>query len=86
MRALRAVAIVVLVAACGAVLVAGVDADLIPPGGLRDYFVANGVRETGAVNLVSAIYLGYRVYDTLGQTLVLVLAVTGVAALLGGKG
>jgi multisubunit Na+/H+ antiporter MnhB subunit len=35
-------------------------------------------RETGATNLVSAIYLGYRAYDTLGEALVLLLAVTGV--------
>lgn len=34
--------------------------------------------ETGATNLVSAIYLGYRAYDTLGEALVLLLAVTGV--------
>ncbi|MFP4301192.1 MAG: hypothetical protein ACOC47_02510 [Alkalispirochaetaceae bacterium] len=35
-------------------------------------------QETGATNLVSAIYLGYRAYDTLGEALVLLLAVTGV--------
>ena len=34
--------------------------------------------ETGATNLVTAIYLGYRAYDTLGEALVLLLAVTGV--------
>ena len=46
---------------------------------LREYYVANGFRETGAENLVTAIYLGYRAYDTLGETIVLMLAVAGVA-------
>ena len=45
---------------------------------LRDYFVEHGTRETGALNLVTAIYLGYRAYDTLGETIVLLLAVSGV--------
>ena len=43
------------------------------------------VEDTGATNLVSAIYLGYRAYDTLGEALVLLLAVTGVYFFAGGK-
>lgn len=46
---------------------------------IRDYIVENGSRETGAPNLVTAIYLGYRAFDTLGETIVLLLAVAGVA-------
>ena len=45
---------------------------------VRDYIVENGSRETGALNLVTAIYLGYRAFDTLGETMVLLLAVSGV--------
>lgn len=45
---------------------------------IRDYLVEEGQSETGAVNLVTAIYLGYRAYDTLGETIVLLLAVSGV--------
>jgi multicomponent Na+:H+ antiporter subunit B len=54
------------------------------PGGgeLRDYFVANGEAETGAVNLVTSIYLGYRAWDTLGETMVLLLAVAGISVIL----
>lgn len=51
------------------------------PGGptpLRDYIVSHGVDDTGAVNLVTAIYLGYRAYDTFGETIVLLIAVSGV--------
>jgi multicomponent Na+:H+ antiporter subunit B len=45
---------------------------------IRSYILENGVAETGARNLVTAIYLGYRAFDTLGETVVLVLAVSGV--------
>jgi len=45
---------------------------------LRAYLVENGSRETGALNLVTAIYLGYRAFDTMGETIVLLVAVSGV--------
>lgn len=45
---------------------------------VRGYLVENGSRETGALNLVTAIYLGYRAFDTMGETVVLLVAVTGV--------
>ncbi|MFP4113787.1 MAG: hydrogen gas-evolving membrane-bound hydrogenase subunit E [Spirochaetota bacterium] len=48
---------------------------------VRAQIVANGVEETGAANLVTAIYLGYRAFDTLGETIVLLLAVSGVILL-----
>jgi multisubunit Na+/H+ antiporter MnhB subunit len=56
---------------------------VIAPPGSEDPPVVGRIREsaveeTGATNLVSAIYLGYRAYDTLGEALVLLLAVTGV--------
>jgi multicomponent Na+:H+ antiporter subunit B len=46
--------------------------------GIREYILENGREETGALNLVTAIYLGYRAFDTLGETIVLLLAVSGV--------
>lgn len=45
---------------------------------IRLYIVENGSRQTGALNLVTAIYLGYRAFDTLGETMVLLIAVSGV--------
>ena len=51
---------------------------------VRAYIVENGVEETGAVNLVTSIYLGYRAFDTLGETVVLLLAVSGVLLLVEG--
>jgi multisubunit Na+/H+ antiporter MnhB subunit len=45
---------------------------------LREYVVEHGLAETGAANLVTSVYLGYRAFDTLGETIVLLLAVSGV--------
>lgn len=45
---------------------------------IREHIVEHGAEETGALNLVTAIYLGYRAFDTLGETLVLLVAVSGV--------
>lgn len=45
---------------------------------LREYFVANAQLETGAQNLVTSIYLGFRAFDTIAETVVLLLAVSGV--------
>ena len=41
-------------------------------------YIENGVSDTGAANLVSAIYLNYRLYDTLFEILVFSVAVLGV--------
>lgn len=57
----------------------------IAPGGVREHILEHGTAETGAFNLVTAIYLGYRAFDTLGETIVLLLAVSGVAYLVGAK-
>jgi multicomponent Na+:H+ antiporter subunit B len=51
----------------------------------KEYLYRYGTAETGAVNLVTSIYLGYRVFDTLGETIVLMLAVAGVILLIGRK-
>ncbi|MFQ3620447.1 MAG: hydrogen gas-evolving membrane-bound hydrogenase subunit E [Spirochaetales bacterium] len=51
----------------------------------KQYFLDKGTEETGAVNLVTAIYLAYRAYDTLGETIVLIGSVTGVLVLVGKK-
>jgi len=53
----------------------------LPPAELKNYFVEKGVKQTGAINLVSSIYLTYRAFDTLGETIVLLLAVSGVIML-----
>jgi len=47
------------------------------PTNVRDRIVAHGEEDTGATNLVSALYLAYRAFDTLGETIVLIVAIIG---------
>jgi multicomponent Na+:H+ antiporter subunit B len=47
-----------------------------------NYYLDNGVSDTGAINLVASIYLDYRAYDTLMETVVLFMAVIGVTFIL----
>lgn len=63
---------------------------ILPPieGGpvlLRDYILSHGYEDIGALNLVSAVYLGYRAFDTIGETIVLLCAVSGSVYLLSKK-
>ncbi len=52
------------------------------PTAARDYLKSYGREETGAPNLVSGIYLGYRAFDTMGETIVLLVAVSGTIGIL----
>ncbi len=52
------------------------------PVASRDLLATSGFADTGAENLVSAIYLGYRAYDTLGETIVLLAALAGAVSLI----
>ena len=52
------------------------------PTAARDYLQEKGREETGAPNLVSGIYLGYRAFDTMGETIVLLVAVSGTIGIL----
>jgi len=66
-----------------ALLIAFLIFDQAPwPSSSRDYTEASSVQDTGAINLVSSIYLGYRAYDTLGETIVLLLGVLGTLGIL----
>ncbi len=67
--------------ALAVLLIWGIELSSPVPRVITRYYINYGRQETGAVNLVSAIYLGYRAFDTFGETLVLLLAVFGVAVL-----
>lgn len=56
------------------------------PQHARNYLESQAVEETGAINLVSAIYLGYRAVDTLGETIVLLVAIGGTIGILSQAG
>lgn len=58
----------------------------LPPFGypvmrVASTYIHDGLRQTGATNLVSSVILDYRAYDTLGEATVLFTAVIGVLAL-----
>ncbi|MFP4330401.1 MAG: hypothetical protein ACOC45_08185 [Alkalispirochaetaceae bacterium] len=42
------------------------------------YILENFLEQTGAENAVAAIYLNYRVYDTLFEALLLLIAIVGI--------
>ncbi|MFH1128388.1 MAG: hydrogen gas-evolving membrane-bound hydrogenase subunit E [Candidatus Omnitrophota bacterium] len=49
-------------------------------------YLAEGISKTGAVNLVTAVILDFRAYDTLGEATVLFTAVIGIMAVLRFRG
>ncbi|MBU0501802.1 MAG: hydrogen gas-evolving membrane-bound hydrogenase subunit E [bacterium] len=53
--------------------------------GIYEYYLKSGVADTGALNIVTAIYLDYRAYDTLGEATVFFAAALGVFMLLNKK-
>lgn len=53
-----------------------------PKTHVGDYYVNEGVKETGAVNIVTSVVLNYRGFDTLGEITVLFIATIGLGALL----
>ncbi len=52
---------------------------------LRQLVVERGGEEIGTSNLVTSIYLGYRAFDTLGESVVLLQAVSGVIVLVASR-
>lgn len=70
--------------------------EMLPAFGLRSYtalagnptlhYLESALEETGAANVVAAILLDYRVYDTLGEVTVLFVSLIGVWAVLRKEG
>ncbi len=70
--------------------------EVLPAFGLRNYvdlagnptlhYLKDSLAETGAANVVAAILLDYRVYDTLGEVTVLFVSLLGVWVVLRKKG
>jgi len=49
---------------------------------VADYYIENGLKDTGAVNIVAGMILDYRAFDTLGESFVLFTALNCVLILL----
>lgn len=77
-------AVLVVACFCGVLLFAFSYRGPLSGAALTD--ASRTVAETGAVNLVSAIYLNYRLYDTLFEILIFSVAVLGVRFYLLGRG
>lgn len=78
---------IILVALLGGLLFASLDIEeQTGHNETARYYINRGREETGAVNIVTSIYLGYRAYDTLGEAMALFTAATGVFLLLKRKG
>lgn len=43
-----------------------------------EYYLANSYRETGAKNVVTGIYLNYRMFDTMFEALILLLSIIAI--------
>ena len=56
--------------------------DTLSHNEVSEFYVENGVKDTGAVNIVTSIILNYRGFDTLGESHVLFIAVCAVMILL----
>lgn len=50
------------------------------------YFIEDGIKETGASNIVTSVVVNYRGFDTLGEVTVLFIAAIGLGAVLTGFG
>lgn len=80
-RRRRAVILVIMILICAVVLFAyykGGGVRLKTQSQARDYVIENHVAETGADNAVTAIYLNYRLWDTLFEAMVLLLSAMAV--------
>jgi len=53
---------------------------------MSEYYLEQGLKKTGAANLVASVILDFRAYDTLGEATVLFTAVMGIWAVLRRKG
>lgn len=44
----------------------------------KDYYISNTLKETGSKNIVTGIYLDYRLFDSLFEAGILLIAVSGI--------
>ncbi|MBI9013325.1 MAG: hypothetical protein JEZ08_13915 [Clostridiales bacterium] len=45
----------------------------------QSYYISKGLQETSSLNLVTAIYLDYRLFDSFFEASILLVVVTGIA-------
>jgi multicomponent Na+:H+ antiporter subunit B len=75
---MKSLPLIIVLLILAVLLVTTIRFDQVPSATITAYFYQHGPSETGAMNLVTSIYLGYRAFDTLGETIVLFLSIAGV--------
>jgi len=81
----RAVAILLLI-----IVAVGISQSLakipfgVPKTKVGGYYINEGIKETGATNVVTSVVVSYRGFDTLGEVTVLFIAAIGLGAVLTG--
>ena len=78
---------IIIILAMAILFILSVDIEYGNPKNMdvANYYIEQGLYDTGAINLVASIYLGYRAYDALIETIVLFVSVVGVVFCLRGK-
>jgi multisubunit Na+/H+ antiporter MnhB subunit len=63
------------------IIIFSIDLEFGKPINLKfaNHYINQGLDETGAMNLVASVYLDYRAYDTLIETVILFMAVYGIS-------
>ncbi|QSX08996.1 hypothetical protein J0B03_02705 [Alkalibacter rhizosphaerae] len=74
----RAFAMIFCLAVAAYVLFIYNGTTLTPDPYVVDYYIANFTKDTFAQNAVAAIYLNYRMFDSMFETLILLVSVTAV--------
>ena len=74
----RAAIFIVIMLVTGLVLFLTIQYDASVPNEIARYYAESAYKETGAMNAVAAIYLNYRVYDTLFEALMLLVSVLAI--------
>ncbi len=77
----RKVIAVFLSVACGLVLLLTLSQTTQSNTMLANYYIQNAYDQTSALNVVTSIYLYFRYYDTLFETLMLLFSILGIVAL-----
>lgn len=74
----RAILLIMLGGLLYAFILAMTDLEVVYNDFGKEYFLLNGLQETGSINLVTGIYLDYRLFDSLFEAGILLIAVSGV--------
>ena len=74
----RVITMIFTMVLAGQVLFINFDAPLVTKPFIADFYLAHFIADTHTQNAVAAIYLNYRVFDSIFETLILLVSVSAV--------